>query len=435
MAMARSWLRIPKDSPFSLANIPFGIISSKSSAQPRPAIAIGDHALDLAAFSSGNGFSGLPSINPHLSVFSQPTLNAFAALGRPVHRDVRRYLQSIFAEDTQLPQVLKSNAELQKRALLPLSEIENHLPMAIGDYTDFYAGLNHAFNVGSMFRGPANALQPNYTHLPVGYHGRASSVVTSGTPIRRPWGQMLDNPASDPKVPSFRPCQKLDIELELGAFLCKSNQMGAPVSIRDAEDSLFGIVLLNDWSARDIQAWEYVPLGPFNAKNFGTTISPWIVLADALEPFRTAGLENKTKIQSYLDEGRKDTVYGLKLEVDIKTSSGTTTTLSKTSSSNLLWSFPQMIAHHSVTGCPLRVGDLLGSGTISGTEPGTHGSLLEANQNGKKTIELEGGEERKFLQDGDTIVLRGWAGEEGGLVGFGDCTGRIDPALDLTISR
>ena len=266
-----SWLQIPKNSPFSLANIPFGIISTQS-APKAAAIAIGDHALNLSAFASSGGFSQLPAIEKHLAVFSQPTLNDFAALGRPVHRQVREYLQNVFRADTKFPQVLKENASLQKSALLPLSQVTNHVPMQIGDYTDFYAGLNHAYNIGVLFRGPDNALQPNYKHLPVAYHGRASSVVASGTPLHRPQGQILANPAADPKLPTFSPCKKLDIELELACFISKPNDLGKPVPIDEAEDHIFGLVLMNDWSARDIQAWEYIPLGPFNAKNFGTPL-------------------------------------------------------------------------------------------------------------------------------------------------------------------
>ena len=314
---AKSWLSIPRGSHFSLANIPFGIISTATSRSRRPAVAIGDYALDLQLFASSNGFSELRYVQESLSVFSQPTLNAFAALSRPVHREVRRYLQDIFSEDTRYPQLLKSNTQLRKEALIPIKDLSTHLPFHIGDYTDFYAGKNHAYNVGVLFRGPSNALQPNYTHLPVGYHGRASSVVVSGTRIRRPCGQILGNPTAEPKVPIFGPCAKLDIELELGAFVCKANKMGESVRIEDAEDSIFGFVLMNDWSARDIQAWEYVPLGPFNSKNFGTSISAWVVLADALEPFRCMGLQNETKLLAYLQEEQEQNVYDIKLEVDL----------------------------------------------------------------------------------------------------------------------
>jgi fumarylacetoacetase len=309
-----SWLAISPECHFSLANIPFGIISIDH-AHRRPAIAIGGYALDLEIFASEGGFDPLPSLQGQLQVFSQPTLNPFAALGRKTHRIVREYLQEVFSQDTLYPQILKSNDKLQKQALVPLSQVQNHIPMFIGDYTDFFAGINHAFNVGTMFRGPANALQPNYKHLPVGYHGRASSVVVSGTDIRRPRSQVLQDPSAEIKVPLLMPSNRLDIELELGAFLCKGNEMGENIAIEAAEDAIFGLVLMNDWSARDIQTWEYVPLGPFNAKNFGTSISAWVVLADALEPFKCAGISNDTEILPYLKEERKDNAYNIDLEV------------------------------------------------------------------------------------------------------------------------
>ncbi|KAJ9260187.1 hypothetical protein DTO195F2_4631 [Paecilomyces variotii] len=431
--MAASWLNIPRDSPFSLANIPFGIISTKTTTSPVPAVAIGDHALNLSAFAASGGFSQLPSIQQHLDVFHKPTLNAFAALGRPIHRAVREYIQAVFQADTPYPQVLKENAAVQKESLVLRSEVTNHVPMQIGDYTDFYAGLNHAYNVGVLFRGPDNALQPNYKHLPVGYHGRASSVVPSGTPIRRPNGQILANPAADPKVPTFSPCKRLDIELELAAFVSKPNNLGEPVPIDQAEDHIFGLVLMNDWSARDIQAWEYVPLGPFNAKNFATTITPWIVLLDALEPFRSPGLEpgNRESLLPYLREKRAANAYDIRLEVELKNAGGKPTLISKTNATNLLYSFPQMLAHHTITGCNMNPGDLLGSGTISGTEPRTQGSLLEQTNGGKQPIKLADGSERIFLQDGDEVTLRGICGEEGSYVGFGDCVGTILPAINI----
>ncbi|PGH13307.1 fumarylacetoacetase [Helicocarpus griseus UAMH5409] len=425
--MASSWLQIPKESPFSLANIPFGIISTAASSTPRPAIAIGDYALDLFAFASGGGFSQLPSFQEHIDVFAQQTLNDFASLGRPVHRQVREYLQAIFKEDTPYPTLLKSNEDLKKSALVPRKEAINHVPMRIGDYTDFYSGLNHAYNVGVLFRGPDNALQPNYKHLPVGYHGRASSVIVSGQPVRRPNGQILANPAATPKEPTFSPCKKLDIELELAVFVGKGNKLGEPIPIDQAEDHLFGVVLMNDWSARDIQAWEYVPLGPFNAKNFATTITPWVVLMDALEPFRTQGLEPGRPLLPYLQEKNKENVYDISLEVSLK-ANGKDNKIAETNSKNLLFSFPQMLAHHSITGCNMNTGDLLGSGTISGDKPGTLGSFLENTNGGKNPIKLADGSERVFLQDGDEVVLRGASGKEGGYVGFGDCAAIITPA-------
>lgn len=315
MPQGNSWIKYDSKCPFSIANIPFGIISSKAEPAPRPAIAIGYYALDLRAFAAQGGFSALASIQNHLSVFSKATLNDFASLGRTVHSEVRNYLQSILSEATELPDILKNNNRLRETSLIPLEEIVNHLPFDIGDYTDFYAGRNHAYNVGVLFRGPANALQPNYNYLPVGYHGRASSVVVSGTPIRRPWGQILKDPAI--KVPSLEKCQKLDVELELACFLCKSNRLGHPVPIKEAEEYIFGYALMNDWSARDIQAWEYVPLGPFTSKSLGTTISAWIVLADALEPFRTTGLPRDNEPMQYLRENKTENMHDISLEVDI----------------------------------------------------------------------------------------------------------------------
>jgi fumarylacetoacetase len=311
-----SWLKtlVPKTSPFSLANIPFGIITTAANKSPRVAIAIGTQALDLSAFAQESGFAKLPELEHDLNVFSQSSLNAFAALGRPKHKVVREYLQKIFYDDTPWPELLKDNEKARKGALIPLEEIQLQLPMTIGDYTDFFAGRNHAFNVGVLFRGPENALQPNYNHLPVAYHGRASSVVPSGTQLRRPNGQVLPPGA---KEPVFKPSGRIDMELEMGMFICRGNDLGSPIPVNEAEDHIFGYVLMNDWSARDIQQWEYVPLGPFNAKNFGTTISGWVVLADALEPFRTTGLENDVELKVYLQEERKEKVFNINLEVEL----------------------------------------------------------------------------------------------------------------------
>ena len=432
MAPLKSWFKVDPKSHFSLHNIPFGIISTPQNPQPRAATAIGDHALDLHEFSQQNGFSALSVIQPHQKAFSQSTLNAFAALGRPIHRVVREYLQSVLLENGPFPDILQNNQQLQQNVLMPLKDCKMHLPMFINDYTDFYAGLNHAYNVGVLFRGPQNALQPNYKHLPVGYHGRASSVVVSGTPIRRPNGQIVTNPAAERKEPVFSECKKLDIELELGCFVCKPSSLGQPIRIEDAPEHLFGVVLMNDWSARDIQAWEYVPLGPFNSKNFGTTISPWVVLMDALEPFATEGLTNDTKLLPYLDEKDRKSNYAIDLSVSITTPSGNTSNIGKTSAKNLLFSFPQMLAHHTIGGCPFNVGDLMGSGTISGEPKSEKGCLLEQTDNGKTDITLEGGETRKFLEDGDTITITGVCGNENGaLVGFSECVGRIEPSLNI----
>lgn len=426
-----SWLSVAPSSAFSLANIPLGIISTATSPVRRPATVLGTHVLDLKAFAEGNGFAGLDAVQSHLHVFSAPTLNPFAALGRPIHAKVRTYLQNVFAEDTQHPEALRENDALRAKALLGVEAVTMHLPMDIGDYTDFFAGINHAFTVGSLFRGPQNALQPNYKHMPVAYHGRASSVFVSGTPVNRPSGQILLDPTADPKVPTLAPCRRLDIELELGAFVCRANAPGQRVPVDEAEQAIFGYVLMNDWSARDLQTWEYVPLGPFNAKNFATTISPWVVSPEALAPFAAVGIKNDTDFLPYLREKRELNQYDIRLRVDLVTGDGpTATTITETSGKNLLWSFPQMVAHHTIGGCPMRTGDLLGSGTISGSDERSRGSLLEQNGGGKKTIKLADGEERKFLADGDTITITGVCGtEETGLVGFGDCSGTIVQAI------
>ncbi|SPO05400.1 probable Fumarylacetoacetase [Cephalotrichum gorgonifer] len=411
--MARSWLSISPGSPFSLANIPFGIISTQANPLHRPAIAIGDLALDLDKFASNGGFSELPSISQHLAVFSEPTLNDFAALGRNIHHDVRTYIQQILQEDGKYPAVLKDNPQLRDQALLPLPSVQNHLPLKVGDYTDFYVGLNHAYNVGVLFRGPDNALQPNYKHLPI-----------------------IENPTATPKVPILRPSRKLDIELELAAFVCKPNELGDPIRIDRADEHIFGFVLMNDWSARDVQYWEYVPLGPFTSKNFGTTISPWVVLTDALEPFRTRSRvedsQHRDGVLPYLREKRADTAYDIRFQVAIQPAglgADGREIFCTGNARDLLFSFPQLVTHHTVTGCNLNTGDLLASGTISGVKLGTFGSFLEATKNGKEPLALKNGETRTFLQDGDGIIITGAAGNEGHYVGFGECAGVILPVV------
>lgn len=316
----KSWVEIDPLSEFSLANLPFGIVSTKDRPEPRVGVAIGDYALDLSTICSG------PHKDEELSrlcwghspcIIVAPTLNGLAALGGDRVREVRAALRK-FLSGTTRPFSINPSGPLPAHIFIPLSEAQMHLPMVIGDYTDFYAGMHHAFAVGCMFRGPNNALQPNYKHLPVGYHGRSSSIVVSGTPIHRPRGQILDPSSADPKQPATGPSKKLDFELELGCFISRPNDMGRAIPVNDAKDYIFGYVLLNDWSARDIQSWEYVPLGPFNGKNFATTISPWVVHPDALEPIRTTGIKNDTPLQPYLAETVKENVYDIQLEVDIK---------------------------------------------------------------------------------------------------------------------
>lgn len=435
----KSWLPAAAKSPFSLANIPFGIISTKTSPWKRPATIIGSNVIDLEAFAGGNGFVELSELSDHLDVFSKPSLNAIAELGRPLHSKIRSYLQDVLMDGTSKSYILQKNVTLLKQVILPLDSVDLHLPLEIGDYTDFFAGINHASMVGSLFRGPENALQPNYKHLPVAYHGRASSVVVSGTPIRRPMGQILLNPAAKVKTPVFAPCRRLDIELELGTFICRANPLGRRVPISEAANSIFGYVLMNDWSARDVQTWEYVPLGPFNAKNFGTTISPWVILPDALAPFAVPGIQNDAKLLPHLQESQeaqKTAQYDIQLKVDLISSDGAVSTITRTSSKNLIWSFAQMVAHHTSGGCPLHPGDLLGSGTISGTESTARGSMLEQNLGGKQKIKLANGEERMFLEDGDTVTIEGVCGmEDFGLVGFGECSGQILKALDFATGK
>lgn len=312
---------VEPNTDFSLANIPFGIVSTPNNSSPHAATAIGSHILDLHVLSQQPDFGTVfPSLKNHSHVFSSPTLNAFAALGRPIHKEVRAALQDLLCEDTKYPAFLKDSHSLHDAALIPMRNAKMHLPMDIGDYTDFYAGYHHAFGVGSMWRGPANALQPNYLHLPVGYHGRASSIVVSGTPIVRPRGQIIPDPTAEPKTPTVLPCRRLDMELELACFVAKGNAMGSSIDVNKAEeDHIFGYVLMNDWSARDIQNWEYVPLGPFNGKNFATTISPWIVTTDALEPFRASGikLDGRPEVQEYMKQERKDNVFDINCEIDL----------------------------------------------------------------------------------------------------------------------
>ncbi|KAK9452138.1 uncharacterized protein V1518DRAFT_410452 [Limtongia smithiae] len=424
---AQSWVEVAATSHFSLRNIPFGIISTTRNSTPRPATVIGDYAFDLFEFSRGGGF--VRSEFKDTQVFEQPTLNAFAALGRQAQRTVRSYLQKVLTRDGLYADILEHNSALRAGVLVNLAAVKMHLPFQIGDYTDFFVGRNHAYNCGVIFRGPENALNPNYYHVPVGYHGRASSIVVSGTDLKRPCGQILEDPTAKVKRPVFQPSKKLDYELEFAAFIGKENRLGERVPIDEAEEYIFGFVVMNDWSARDIQAWEYVPLGPFTAKNFGTSISAWVVTPDALEAFRTKPIVRPPEagdVMPYLSEKREDSVYDVKLEIDYMTAEGDEALISTSSTKHLLFSFPQLIAHHTVSGCNLRVGDLLASGTISGEDLSSVGSLLEKSQAGKKDIVI-GNSARKFLQDGDGVKFRACA-DDGlglGLVGFGEVSGRI----------
>lgn len=418
-----SFIGVAEDSDFSYQNLPYGIFSTPSNATPRIGVAIGDWVLDVAAVKH--------LFSPELverCIEGQTTLNALMGAGRPAWTEFRNTLKKILSKDES---ALQNNAGLRSGALIAAKEVTMHMPATIGDYTDFYSSRNHATNVGTMFRGKDNALQPNWLHLPVGYHGRASSVVLSGTDIRRPAGQILPSPTAT--TPVFGACRLLDFELEMGFFVGPGNKFGDAIKMEDAADQIFGMVLMNDWSARDIQKWEYVPLGPFNGKNFGTTISPWVVTMDALAPFRLP-LEPKTDPEPlpYLVE--KDSYqFDIKLFTAIQGENMNKSEIVASSNFKYMyWSPRQQLVHHSVTGCNMRPGDLLGSGTISGTEPHEYGSMLELCWKGTKEVKLgNSGEIRKFLKDGDNVIMTGYAQGMGYRVGFGNCTGKVLPANQL----
>jgi fumarylacetoacetase len=385
-------------------------------------VAIGDQILDLSVVAKAGLFDG-PLLKDS-TCFFEPTLNHFMSLGKPYWNEARQTITHLLALDTS---TLRDNADLRTRAFVSQSEVDMLLPARIGDYTDFYSSKEHATNVGIMFRGPSNALQENWLHLPVGYHGRSSSVVVSGTPIRRPMGQVKPDDAS---VPSFSPCRLLDYELEMAFFVGPGNKHGDRIPIQEAENHIFGMVLMNDWSARDIQKWEYVPLGPFTAKNFGTTISPWVVTMEALEPFRVAApkQEDPMPLEYLRDDPSARSAYDIHLEVSLTTAKlDTPFVISRSNFKYMYWTMKQQLTHHTVTGCNMCPGDLLGSGTISGPTPDSYGSLLETCWKGTKPLSLPNGEERRFLADGDTVTFKGYCQGEGYRVGFGSCTGLILP--------
>jgi fumarylacetoacetase len=413
-ASLKSWIDSANDpaSDFPIQNLPFGVFSDAVNPQPRAGIAIGDWIVDLGVLERAC------LLNAH-GTFDAPRLNDFIALGQEHWREVRIAVSALLAKENA---TLRDDADLRGRALVPRSGATMHLPIDIPGYTDFYSSKEHATNVGSMFRDPKNALLPNWSEMPIGYNGRASSVVVSGTPVRRPNGQ-LKTPDDD--RPVFGACRKLDIELETGFVIGRGNALGEPIACADAEAHIFGMVLLNDWSARDIQQWEYVPLGPFNAKSFATTISPWIVTLDALEPFRVATPAQEPQPLAYLRHDGEH-AFDIELEVLLRPESARrATTISRTSFRLMYWSMAQQLAHHTVSGCNTRVGDLMGSGTISGPTPDSCGSLLETTWNGQRPVQLEEGGERAFLVDGDEITLRGVCRGDGYRIGFGECTGQI----------
>ncbi|MBI1915763.1 MAG: fumarylacetoacetase [Planctomycetes bacterium] len=416
----RSWVAVPPDSDCPIQNLPFGVFRRRAGGEPGVGVAIGEHVLDLAVLEAVGRFDG-PVLRP-VKVFGTRTLNAFLALGRGAWSEARATISRLLRHDEP---ALRDNATLRERALVPMQDVEMLLPAEIGDYTDFYSSREHATNVGSMFRGPDKALMPNWLHLPVAYHGRASSLVVSGTDLHRPHGQ--SKPESV-EAPVFGPSRSLDFELEVGYLVGPGNALGTPIPAADALDHLFGMVLVNDWSARDIQAWEYVPLGPFLGKNFGTSLSPWVVTMEALEPFRTDGPAQDPPPLPYLGTSGPMS-YDINLEVHLQ--SGRMDEPVRICRSNfkyLYWNIAQQVAHHTVNGCNLRPGDLLASGTVSGPTPDSFGSLLELTWRGTRPITLGNGEERRFLEDGDRVTFRGWCQGNGYRVGFGEVTGRILPA-------
>ncbi len=411
----RSWVPVAAESHFPIQNLPYGVFR-RPGERARVGVAIGDQVLDLSALQD--------RILPRRPVFDRDLLNDFLALGRAAWSEARVAISRLLRADEPS---LRDDAALQKRALIPMADAELLLPVQIGDYTDFYSSREHATNVGAMLRGPENALMPNWLHLPVAYHSRASSVVVSGTDVRRPRGQY--KPA-DVATPLFGPSRSLDFELEMGYFIGPGNPLGQPIPIGQIWDHVFGMVLVNDWSARDIQAWEYQPLGPFLAKNFATTISPWVVPLEALEPFRTAGPIQEPQPLAYL-RSAGDCAYDIRLEVTLQSERmDRPQTICVSNFKYLYWNLCQQVAHHTVNGCNLRTGDLLASGTISGPTPDSYGSLLELTRRGSQPIQLADGDKRGFLQDGDRVTLIGWCQGPGYRIGFGEATGKILPALE-----
>ncbi|HEU4699231.1 MAG TPA: fumarylacetoacetase [Gemmatimonadales bacterium] len=419
------------DADFPIQNLPFGVFSRAGSDEaPRVGIAIGDRILDVARARDLGVYAGDADVAARAC--GEPALNALMALGRRHARALREETSRLLRADGPAKE---RQARLEAAALVPMAEATLHLPARVGDYTDFYASISHATNVGSMFR-PDNPLLPNYKYVPIGYHGRASSIVVSGTPVRRPAGQTRNDPNAPP---AFGPSQRLDYELELGAFIGRGNALGEPIPIGEAEEHLFGLCLLNDWSARDIQTWEYQPLGPFLAKNFASTISPWVVTFDALEPFRAPALARAEgdpaplpHLASAADQARGG--YAITLEAWLATArmreAGLPAVrLSRGSFTDMYWTVAQLVAHHASNGCNLRPGDLLGSGTVSGTTKDSRGCLLELTWRGTEPIQLPTGETRTFLQDGDELTLRAWCEGAGRRrIGFGACRGTILPA-------
>jgi len=416
----KTWLETPDKTDFPIQNIPFGVFLTRDDIITI-GTRIGDYAIDLGALHQLGYFDGIELTD---DIFLQDTLNDFIADGRKTWRLVRNRISDLFLESNGN---LRDNEEHRKKILYTLDEIEMQLPVDVGDYTDFYASKEHATNVGSLFRDPENALLPNWLRIPIGYHGRSSSIIPSGTPIHRPIGQTRPG---DDGVPGFGPTKLLDFELEMAFITTDSNQLGKRVPVDDAESFIFGLVLFNDWSARDIQAWEYVPLGPFLGKNFASTISPWIVTLDALEPFRTESPVQDPEPLPYLRHG-KNKNFDINLQVSIQPDGGDETVVTNSNFKYMYWSMAQQLAHHTVNGCNVRSGDMMGSGTISGPTKESYGSMLELTWRGQHPIVLNDGTQRKFINDGDTVIMRAHCYKNGVRIGFGNCIGKVLPAFNF----
>src|SRR6056297_1287078 len=410
-----SFITVDADSDFPIQNLPFGV--AEITGEHRVVSALGDQVVDLLALLEMGALQHEKLTADH---FRQSSINAFMALGKAVTRDIRNQLSDALLEGSK-------HANQADQFLYPMAKTDLKMPVDVGDYTDFYSSIEHATNVGTMFRDPDNALLPNWRHLPVGYHGRASSIVVSGTPIHRPVGQTKPDPE---KPPVFGPCKLLDFELEMAFVVGRKTELGQRISTKKAEEYIFGLTLFNDWSARDIQKWEYVPLGPFLAKSFASTITPWIVTLDALKPFRTDSPRQEPRVLPYLrSEGRKN--FDLQLSAHLEAENGATADLCHTNFKYMYWNMSQQLAHHSVNGCNFNVGDMCASGTISGKDRSAFGSMLEISWKGTKPVNLSDGSERKFLADGDTLQLRGFGQGDGYRIGFGPCDGKVLPAIEF----
>lgn len=413
----KSFIDISNDSDFSIHNLPYGVFKKRPGGEKSICTAIGDYIIDLSYLENAMFFN-YPGL-VYKKYFTGENLNEFMGAGKDIWDLVRNTLQNLLRIDNP---TIRDNGNLKEKIIFPKSDVELLMPVNIGDYTDFYASKEHATNVGIMFRGKENALMPNWLHIPIGYHGRSSSIVVSGTNIKRPLGQTNKD---NKDIPEFGESKQLDFELEMGFFIGQGNKLGEPIPIDKTSEHIFGMSLVNDWSARDIQRWEYVPLGPFLAKNFGTSISPWIVPMAALEPFKCKGPEQNPAPLPYLSSSGNQT-YDINIDVYIKTEKlNEPFKISSTNFKYMYWNIYQMLAHHTVNGCNTRPGDLMASGTISGSKPDSYGSMLELAWKGEKPIKLPNGEERKFLQDGDEIIIKGYCQGDGYRVGFGEVTGKI----------